>query len=742
MSKGKKQADDKLRVQRARLEHLFQSTPEAIVLSDTDGLIVQVNEEFSRLFGYTPQEAVGRPLNELTASDELLEEASRISRRIEQGQKVNIETVRQRKDGSQVHVSFLGTLILHRGQPIGRCAVYRDITEQKQAEAALWSEKERFRILVDELPLGVSLIKADGSYQYLNSKFVEIFGYSLEDIPTGREWFRKAYPDPEYRRQVISTWINDHEKLKVGEARPQIFTVTCKDGSPKVIHFRPVRLKGYDQLVIYEDISQRIRSEEALRESKRRYRQLFDSISDFIFSYDLEGRFMSMNTASDNVLGYPPAETIGRFFTDFMRPEDRQAFRDEYLAEIKDQGHAEGVLKLVDKAGNVHHIECRNSLVKQEGQEPYVSGSGRDITERVMAQRQLKKLEEQLSQAQKMEAVGTLASGIAHDFNNILQAISGYIQLLLTKETVDRPSRNYLSQIDLATERAAELVQRLLTFSRKKEADLRPLDLNQQVVEAVKMLERTIPKMISIETRLADDLKLINGDPTQLEQVLMNLGTNARDAMPQGGRLIIETRNVTLDEEYGSNHLAVEPGQYVLLKVADTGQGMNGETKQHIFEPFFTTKDTGQGTGLGLSTVYGIVKAHGGHMTCYSESGLGTTFNLYLPVLKTKDLQITKDNHDYQTLAAETGEKALEIYQEAGQGIDLVILDLGMPGLGGEACLKELLKINPQVKVIVASGYSDQGRKKTVLQKGAQAFIAKPYRLTDLLQKTRQVLDS
>jgi CheY-like chemotaxis protein len=373
-----------------------------------------------------------------------------------------------------------------------------------------------------------------------------------------------------------------------------------------------------------------------------------------------------------------------------------------------------------------------------------------------------------------MEAVGTLAGGIAHDFNNILQAISGYIELLLAKEKKDRSSLRHLSEIDRAVQRAAELVQQLLTFSRKVDPELKPINLNNIVRQSVKMLERTIPKMIGIEIRLSDDLKTIKSDPIQLEQVLMNIGANAMDAMPQGGELVISTENVTLDENFCNLHIGSKAGDYVRLSISDTGHGMEEETIKHIFDPFYTTKEIGQGTGLGLAMVYGIVKSHDGYILCDSKPGQGTIFSIYLPVSRTEhvsDVLLSRDpgvvlggsetillvdddeavveiasdilkENGYRILTADCGEKALSIHEENADGIDLVILDLGMPGMGGQGCLEKLLTVNPSLKVIIASGYSADAQVKDALDYGAKDFLGKPYRLVDLLRKVRQVLDA
>ena len=397
----------------------------------------------------------------------------------------------------------------------------------------------------------------------------------------------------------------------------------------------------------------------------------------------------------------------------------------------------------------------------------------RKLAEREAADREKKQLEAQLLHAQKMEAVGTLAGGVAHDFNNILQAITGYTELLLLKQKSEEPGHKDLQAIKESALRASNLVKQLLVFSRKVENKYEAVQLNEVILEITKMLERTIPRMIKIEMVLENRLALIKADVTQLEQVLMNLGVNARDAMPDGGTITIKTGNAVLDEAFCNAHVGATPGEYVRLVVADTGHGMEKEILNHIFEPFFTTKQRDKGTGLGLATLYGIIKSHGGFIYCSSKPAQGTTFDLYFPVLKTEvrteapqeaeisnlpcgqetvllvdDEEIILDlgreileSHGYTALMATSGEEALKVYEAHRNQIDLVILDVSMPGMGGYKCLEELLKINPKIKTIISSGYSATGKVKAALQTGASGFIGKPYMIAEILHKVREILD-
>ena len=397
----------------------------------------------------------------------------------------------------------------------------------------------------------------------------------------------------------------------------------------------------------------------------------------------------------------------------------------------------------------------------------------REIRERKQAEEQKKKLENQLLHAQKMEAIGTLAGGIAHDFNNLLQAISGYTQLLLMRKDSSDPDYGKLEVIQSSTLKASELTKQLLIFSRKMESKLKPLDLNHEVMQVCKILQRTIPRMITIDLKLAENLKVVNADSAQLEQILMNLGVNARDAMADGGTLTFQTENVYLDRGYTTSMLGATPGEYILLTVSDTGHGMDKETLQHIFEPFYTTKEAGKGTGLGLAIVYGIVQNHNGYIQVDSRPGGGTTFRIYFPVLKGDGrekaeakvqkeaprgkervllvddektvLDIGQDllrQYGYETILADGGEKAIEIYRREKDRIDLVILDLIMPGMGGQKCFQELLRINPEIKVIISTGASAEEQVREAFKPHPVGFVSKPYQLKDMLSKVREVLDA
>jgi PAS domain S-box-containing protein len=501
-----------------------------------------------------------------------------------------------------------------------------------------------------------------------------------------------------------------------------------------------------------------------LKDSETKYRFLVDRVQDAVLIVQ-DDTVKSINPAATTISGYSADVLRAVPFRDFIDTPDRDRVLALYRQVLSGESALDSItFGIIRKGGEVFQAKTRFITASWE-ERPAVLCLLQDVTRQG-------DIESQLLYAKKMEAIGTLAGGIAHDFNNHLQGISGYIQLLMMRGDRDRTEQGWLLQIERSVQRAAALTKQLLIFSRKEESRLEPLDLNEVVRQAQKTLARTIPEAIAAELKLAGELSLVDGDAVQLEHVLFNLGLNAKDAMPRGGKIIIETQNVKLDEAFCRDHVGVKPGAYVELTFTDTGHGMDRETLERIFEPFYTTKGVGSGIGLGLAIVYGIVQSHHGLILCESNRDAGTTFRVYLPVLERDGAapakegrkkgdyrgaetiiivddeldildigQNTLEQFGYTVLTARNGEDAVEIYSRQGKQIDLVILDLGMPGMGGDKCLKELLRINPSVKVLIASGYAATQTVQSVLEAGASGFMAKPYRLEDMLKKVREVLD-
>ena len=510
----------------------------------------------------------------------------------------------------------------------------------RRATQSLRESEERFRVLSEQSPLGMSLIDRQGRYEYVNPAFVSIFGYTVNEVPTGADWFRAAFPDPDLRTEVIRAWKEDLARSGMGEARPRSFDVTCKDGTKKSILFRPVSLSSDRQFVIYEDVTRQ------------------------------------------------------------------------------------------------------------------------------------RELQAQLQQAMKMEAVGRLAGGVAHDFNNLLTVIIGNVSLALGKVQQSTPVAGMLSEVNKAAERAARLTAQLLAFSRKQIIEPKVLNLNDLIADLNAMLVRLIREDIKIRILPGNDLGVVKVDAGQFQQVLVNLVVNARDAMPGGGKIVIETSNAELDDDYCSRRPYVKPGRFVMVAVSDTGHGMSKEVKAQIFEPFFTTKAKGAGTGLGLATTYGAVKQAGGSIEVYSEVGVGTTVKIYLPrvegeaskfasddqprkpqggtetILLVEDEDIIRklcvrilDELGYKVLQAGDGDAAIAMARGYGERIDLLLTDVVMPGMSGRGLANRLTHIHPETRVLFTSGYTDNAIvHHGVLDEGV-SFIGKPYTPSALAWKVREVLD-
>lgn len=647
--------------------------------------------------------------------------------------------------------------------------ILRARIERKRTEDALYEAQEVFRILVEKSPDIIARYDRDCRRTYVNPTYLKVAQMPQRELLASEPIQRS--PLPATSAAVLQNLLRRVLDSGVAEAVDVMWPKPDNvDHWYNVYAFPEFDRQGrvVSVMTISRDITERKRAEQEIRRSQLLLDTIVQNLPLQIFVKEAqELTFVLVNRQCQAVTGYPAQELLGKtdydFFpteqADFFVSKDRETISKGVLVDIPEE-------VLESKSGDTKILHTRKvPIIDQSGKPLYLLGISEDITAQ-------KSLQRQLFQAQKMEAIGTLAGGIAHDFNNILQVALGYSELILGYEDLPKRCRADLQKIHESSRRGADLVRRLLTFSRKTEIKPQPLNLNRRINEMRKMLERAIPKMIEIQLVLDEDVATINADPTQVDQVLMNLAVNARDAMPEGGRLIFDTANVVLDEEYAASHIDVKPGHYVLLSITDTGAGMDRETLRHIFEPFYTTKGMGGGTGLGLAMVHGIVQQHGGNIRCYSEPGQGTSFKIYFPalvadeeieetrvtliplggsetILLADDEEFVRDlgqrlltAQGYKVLTASNGKEALEVYRSRNDEISLVILDLVMPEIGGKQCLRGLLEINPKAKVLIASGFSANGPTKDALTSGAKGFVDKPFALNQLLKAVRETLDN
>jgi len=514
---------------------------------------------------------------------------------------------------------------------------------------------------------------------------------------------------------------------------------------------------------VQASVIERARAEAAARESEQRYRELVENANDMIYVHDLEGNFVSWNRKAEYLTGYKMSEARRLHFRDLIAPEDHALAEEVLEKKLAGENSPPYTVRMIAKDGTRYEVEVSSRLLFENTRPTGVQGIARDLTER-------RRLEAELLQAQKMEAVGRLAGGIAHDFNNILMIVRGYAEILLQRLHQDDPLHAQAAQIMKAGNRAAELTQRLLGFSRKQVFEPKVLNLNETVTEISKMLPRLLGAHIEFIVELGPEAGNVNADPIQLEQVLINLVVNSRDAMPQGGKLIISTRARELERDSNGGQLAVIPGRYSEICVQDSGSGIDPETVRHIFEPFFTTKDKDKGTGLGLSTVYGIVKRSGGYILVSSELGIGTVMRIYLPQVQGEvegtspdvdtaremrgagTVLIAEDEDSlreliasrmraegYEVLEAADGETALAIASRHQGEIQFLLTDVIMPRLRGPE-LASLLRVGyPQMKVIYMSGYTESALVQDGMLERNTVLLQKPFPISKIPEIIRQM---
>ncbi len=765
-------AREEAEIELKKSDRIFNHSIDMLCIAGFDGYFKTLNPSWERVLGWSTQELLSKPWVEFTHPDDVEKTKNVKAVQLDNGDQVyHFENRYICKDGSVKWLSWNSFPYPAEGIMFG---VARDITEQKKIEQELLDRERRLQQIFDILPIGLWFADERGKLIMGNPAGVKIWGAEPK-VGLERYGVFKARRLPENVEIKGEEW-SLAKTIKEGIiVENELLEIDAFDGKKKVIlnYTAPIlddENKVTGAIVINQEVTEKYKYEEELRRSEEKYRLIAENMGNVITMLDMELNYIYGTPNVERVFGFELDEYLKLSIDKTMTPESlkivMETYEEEMAAEMS--GPADPartrVLELEEyrKDGSTIWMENVLSFVRDDAGNPIgILAVSRDVTERRMAHEEKARLTEQLYHAQKMESVGTLAGGIAHDFNNLLQVIGGYTSMLLSVEERDIAEVDKLKTIEKAVDRASELVSNLLNFSRKNVSMKKEVDLNNEIAVSVKILERTIPKMVKIKTDLDRTISKISADPVQIEQVMLNLGKNSSDAMPDGGEILIKTENVEN-----------EKGKCVLMTFSDTGLGMDQETKDHVFDPFFTTKEVGKGTGLGLASVYGIVESHEGQIHCKSELGKGTVFTICFPAVdtvsdnrkviteKTAKLEGTetilivddeKNIRDiystalkefgYKIITANSGEDALLIFNEKHQSIDLVILDLGMPGMGGFKCMLEMKKSAPDSKIIIASGYSEVFQTEDMIKSGASGFIQKPFKLKAVLEKIREVLD-
>ncbi len=737
---------------------LVEQAVDAFYLHDDAGRFFEVNRRACESLGYSKEELLNMSVSDVTCLNE--QEAADVWASLQSGSSLTVNDLHRRKDGTRFPVEIrLGSLEVD-GQKL-YLGLARDITERKHAEDQLLWRTAFFEAQVHSALDGILVVDSQGKAILQNQRMIDLWNFppviaDEEDDRVRLEWVTNQIVNPQQFTEKVAYLYAHPEEISRDE-------LDLVDGRIFDRYSAPVQGqdgKYYGRIWFFRDITDRKHAAEKITEQAA----FLDKARDAILARDLEGNILFWNNGAERMYGWTREEAVGRNVSGLFYSNPRKF--EEVNAETIRQGEWQGELQHLTKDKRELTIEARWTLIRDnEGKPKSVLAINTDITEK-------KKIEAQFLRAQRMESIGTLAGGVAHDLNNILAPIMMSIDVL--KEiSPDPQALDILETIETSARRGADIVRQVLSFARGLEGQRIEVQPKHLLKDLLNIIKDTFPKDIRLQFSVPNDTWTILGDPTQVHQILLNLCVNARDAMPNGGALIIGVENCVLDEQYAAMNIQAKPGRYVIISVTDSGTGMPPELVDKIFEPFFTTKAPNKGTGLGLSTVMAIVKSHDGIVNVYSEPGKGTTFKVYLPALETSCdarkeqseaanlprgngetilvvddeasiLTITSQTlqaFGYRVLIAANGAAAVATYAKHQGEIAVVLTDMMMPIMDGPAAIHALLQINPHVKIIAASGLNTNGHEAKVASVGIKHFLTKPYTAGTLLKSIRAILD-
>ena len=739
-----------------KLASLLEQNPDAVFCLGLDGIFTDVNAAGERISGHTRAALLGTHFAELVHPDDL-EHGYSIFRRATSGETIAHEMIRMRRaDGETVHLGISAFPWMVDGRLLGLVGIGRDVTESVRAKEELAASRRRYKSLIDTSPNAI-VVHIDRKIIFVNGAACELVGAEGPEQLVGRNVMEFVPPDDHESARTRIRMVLERGSAPTVEQR-----LVALDGSIRHVEVGAACISFEDrpaiQLVL-RDLSESRRSESLLRQITENVREIF-----YLARLD-PPELQYVSPAFEDITGRT-VEDIYRnhlVWFDGIHPGDLPRVKRTH-AEMKGQEY-ELEYRIVRPDGTLRWVHERNFPVRDENEKPVaVAGIVEDVTER-------KLLEEQLFQAQKMESIGRLAGGVAHDFNNLLMVILNAARFAEEDLDPSSPAREDIAQVISAAERGAKLVKQLLTYSRKQLVTPKVVNVNEIISDTKDLLERTIGEDIALLINLSDDAWHTSIDPNQLSQILLNLAVNSRDAMARGGTVAIETRNTMVDEDFALRHPDMEPGPYVTISVSDTGTGIPRDIVDMIFEPFFSTKSKAEATGLGLSMVYGIVKQAGGHVSVYTEDGIGTTFNIYLkasdenaelpektmrPALRAgrgEKVLVAEDDpavleatvrmlsrHGYRVIKASSGEKALEVVSRESEPVDVVLTDVVMPRMSGRELASHMRVNRPETKIIFMSGYTGDMIGRHGVLGSDENYIQKPFTADELLRKIGDVL--
>jgi two-component system cell cycle sensor histidine kinase/response regulator CckA len=766
-----------LRASEVRYRRLFESAKDGILILDAKtGMIVDVNPFLSELLGIPRKEFLDKNVWELGPMKDIIANEGKFKELQAQKYARYDDMPLEAANGKRIAVEFVSNVYLVNDGEVIQCNI-RDITARKMKVEELRESVERYRALAESAQDSIFIVGANMRMEYANEYFARSFGVSTQSIVGMTQ--AGLFPPQTSKaheiqlKQVLKTGktITIEEEAVIGGnavwLQTKLVPLMDAAGAPRAV------------MGISRDISEHKKAEAVLKEKMEELRRLATVVSDSndaVIMHDLEGRILAWNHGAQETYGYTEGEALGKNVRDIVAEADREAALG-LIQKIK-QGEIVRSFELrrVTKDGRVLDVWLTTTLLVDETGKPVaIATTERDITERKKAEAEKIVLERQFHQAQKMESVGRLAGGIAHDFNNLLTVINGYSGFVLKDLSKEDPRRADVNGILAAADRAAMLTRQLLAFSRKQILNPQVVDLNASVGSAVNLLKRLIGEDVKLETRLAKQPCMTKVDAGQIDQVLMNLAVNARDAMPKGGTLIVSTEVAIMPDDFFKKKPGLKGRTLVVLTVSDTGCGMTDEVKAQAFEPFFTTKEKGKGTGLGLSTVDGIIKQSGGEIETDSAPGQGTTFKIYFPQIENDNnigngIDKDKDNdvlirgcetillvedeegirqlgerilsgNGYTVMTAASGAEGLKALERYGRPVDLVITDVVMPGMSGREMAREISRKNMSRRTLYISGYTDDAIVQHGVLEPGLSFLYKPFSAASLLRKMREVLD-